>query len=493
MSNTNDYSNWGARTERLQRMAQQNLGIIMTGSKNKQHFRDEKLNYLDSYYENTQYSNLAPFDSDSDALGNHIPLRQRQPRIKFAFAKSLAQRVTSKLIGHRSFPTFKIDESPDDEEFFNLIIKESKLHARILEPVRKCVAVGSSFVRFKIADATFKIDYYDSKYCYPEFQENGQLEKVTIKYVYPDKQDKDPQGNPKRKWFKLELNTMSEILFDNPEFNPAAKDEPKFEVIEEVQHGFGFVQGEWLRTSEKPKSPDGYSLIEDVTGFIDELNYSISQSSKAISYNQDPQLVFKGMNEDEVGNVVRSSAKSWVLGREGEAGFIESNLIGAEKALALRDKVKMHIGDISRVLLLDPEKIVGSAQSAKAMEILHGPFVDLVEELRPMIGDSIKSLVLKMGIACLMASKLGIESPIQFPEGYQPKSLDITLKWPEIFPLTIEDMQKKVGLATSAHTGRLISRFTAMRYIQEIFDIKNIDEEAAQIDKEPTINPFGGF
>lgn len=486
-------SEWGERSGRLQRMAQQNLGIVMTGSVKKQMYRTDKLNLLDSYYENQQYGNLAPFDTDTDSLGNHIPLRKRAPRIKFAYAKTLAQRVASKLVGLKSFPAFTIPDSPDDEEFFKLVISESKLRSRIIEPVRKCLAVGSVFVRFKIVEATFKIDYYDSKYCYPEFQENGQLERVVVKYVYTDKTDLDSKGNPKRKWFKMELNTMSEILFDNPEYDPAEKSEPKFEVVDEVEHGFGFVQGEWFRTAEKPGSPDGYSLIEDITDFIDELNYNISQSSKAISYNQDPQLVFKGMTTDEVGDVVRSSSKSWQLGRDGDASFIESNLVGAEKALALRDKVKNHIGDISRVLLLDPEKIVGSAQSGHAMEVLHGPFVDLVEELRPMFGDSIKALVLKMGLACLLAKSLGMDSPIQFPPGYRPKSVDIIIKWPEVFPLTIEDMQKKVSLATSAHTGRLISRFTAMRYIQEIFDIKNLDEEAAQIDKEPVINPFGGF
>lgn len=487
------HQDWNNRRSRLNRHVQQNLGVIYIGKNENQIYRKKSLHVLDTYYNNKQYDGMPDFDVDCDSMGTHIPIRKRQPRIKYSYAKNLVQRVASKLLGVANFPSFKVDDSPEDEEFIKAVINNSMIRSEMIEPMRKLLAVGSVFVRFKIDSGVFKISHYDSKYCYPEFQPNGELERVVVKYIYQDENERDEKGNFVKKWFKAEFNTVSEVLYDNPPYVLGTKQEPVFEVVEEFEHELGFVQGEWLTTSSGNHSPDGYSLIEDITDFIDELNYSISQSSKAISYNQDPQLVFSGMNDDEMQNVIRSSTKSWNLGREGSAQFVESNLTGADKALLLRDKMVHHISDLTRIVLLDPEKIVGSAQSAKAMEVLHGPFKDLVEELREPVGKHFIKIVTKLCLICFLADKMGIVSPIVIPPGYSPQSFNIVLKWPELFPLTIEDMQKKTNLAVSAHNGRLISRFTAMRYIQEIFGIQNLEEEAAQIDKEPVFNPFGGF
>ena len=250
------------------------------------------------------------------------------------------------------------------------------------------------------------------------------------------------------------------------------------------------MQGEWFSTTG---DGDGYGVVSDITDFIDEINYSLSQSSQAVSYNQDPQLTLNKLDESEMEGLIRSSTKAWNLGRDGEARFLESNLSGVERAIELRDRMSQNIQDIARIVLLDPEKIVGSAQSAKAMEVLHGPLKDMVDELRIPIGDSMKKLVLKMGIATLLASKQGIDTPIIIPPGYQPTSLDIQLDWPPIFQQTIEDLQKKVQVAVSAASGNIISRKTATTFIAKDFGIMDVEAEHQEIAAQPVFNPFGGF
>ena len=54
------------------------------------------------------------------------------------------------------------------------------------------------------------------------------------------------------------------------------------------------------------------------------------------------------------------------------------------------------VGQITGVILLEPEKMASYAQSGKALTVLCQPFVDLVEELVPSFEKSIKNVIAKM-------------------------------------------------------------------------------------------------
>ena len=161
--------------------------------------------------------------------------------------------------------------------------------------------------------------------------------------------------------------------------------------------------------------------------------------------------------------------------------------------MELRDKMKMGVQDLTRVVMLDPEKIVGSAQSAKAMEVLHGPMVELVEELRPQLEKHLQSLLLKLAMTTLLMNSRGDIVPIEIPAGYVPKSASLTFVWPPIFPLTMQDLQQKVSIASSATGANLISRETATKWLAKDFGVENIEEEIAKIAAQPQLNPFGSF
>lgn len=466
---------------------QKSLGVIAATQPQRLMVRDPKLEQLDAYFENRQYDHLLPFESDKDADGSHIPLRRRKPKIVFPYGRTLAARVTAKLIGQSVWPKFEIKELPDDEEFFRLLIEHSELKTELLEPFRKILNTGCGYLRFYLSDGAFKFQFYDAKHCYPTYQENGELELVRVRYVYEDAEDVDSMGRPKAKWYQVDFGTMSEILYDNPEY--VEGQDPEFSEVTRQDHELGFVQGQWFSTTGKG---DGYGLISDILQFIDEFNYSLSQSSKAVAYNQDPQLAVSKLTEDEMGVLIRDSAKAWNLGREGDAKYLETNLSGVERAIELRDKVGHNVQDITRIVMLDPEKIVGSAQSGRAMEILHGPLKDLIDELRGPMGKGLLDLVVKMGLAVLISAQRGIAVPFEIPPGFKLQGLPV-LKWPAIFPETVQDQQQRIQLAVSASTANIISRRTATRFVSDIFGIDDVDAEVNEINSQPVINPFGGF
>jgi len=476
---------------RAELKAANNLGTVLKKEEGSLQFRRPDLDVLDAYYEGRQYSGKPDWDAGSQD-GQHVPIRDRKPRLQFNFAKVMCSRIAAKLVGNKTFPLMKVEDDPDTEEFINIIKRSSRIKAQLAEPVRRMCASGSVLVRFSIIGQTYKIQHFLSKWCFPEFDAAGNMEKVKIQYVFEDHEDLDEKKRPKRKWFRMDLMKDKDILFKPKEFDKD-EGEPKMEIQEVADHNLGFVQAEWLRTSESPNSIDGDSLIADILGFVDELNYNLSQTSTAIQYNQDPQLLLNGMDEEEVDELIRSSQKAWQLGREGKAEFLEAGMSGVEAAEGFRDKIRVAVQDLARVILLDPEKMVAHAQSAKAMEVLHGPMVELIEEMRPMLEKGIQSIMLKMALATLIQNERGAVVPVQIPKGYQPKSLELTLTWPEIFPLTLEDLRTKVSIATTVSNANLISRETMMKWIAGDFGVENFEEEVEKVANQPVINPFGGF
>lgn len=468
------------------------LGVLLGKIDGSKHFRRKDLDLYDAYYEGRQYAGKPGWDSSVSQDGQHVPVRERAPRLQYNFAKVMCSRIASKLVSRRNFPTLKIEEDPDTEQLVNLIKQQSRIRAHLAEPIRRMCASGSVLVRFSLVGQSYKVQHYLAKWCFPELDPQGNLEFVKIQYVWEDHEDLDEKKRPKKKWFRMDLGKDKDVLYKPKEFNKDEQ-EPKFEVEQVAEHKLGFVQAEWMRTSENPNTIDGDSLLTDILGFVDELNYNLSQSSTAIQYNQDPQLLLKGMDEEEVEALIRSSQKGWNLGREGDANFLEAGMSGVEAAAEFRDKIRLGVQDLARVVMLDPEKMVGHAQSAKAMEVLHGPMVELIEEMRPMVEKNIQALMLKMTLATLIQSQRGVITPITVPPGYQPKSLNLTLDWPEIFPPTMEDLRTKVSIATQVASGNIISRETMMKWLAKDFGVENIEEEIERVANQPVINPFGGF
>lgn len=482
---------WAGLSRSAKRVAN-TLGIV-AGRPVVRTCRSDKIEKLDKYYDGTQYDHLIAWDTamQASADGDYISVRSRKPRIHYKLAAAMCEKVASLLIGGGRFPQVRIEDDPDTEEFLKLVMKRVAFKSMLIEPLRRQMAAGSVFVRFYFVEGSAKLEHYLSNYCYPTFQPNGELENVRIQYVWEDEVDRDSQGNPTKKWYRLDLGMMSETLYDTPDYQEAV--EPSFVPVSTVAHNLGYVQGEWFRTAQDKHSPDGYGLFEDVLDFLDELNYSLSQSSQANSYNQDPQTLIKGMDSDEIENLVRSASKAWNLGRDGEASTLDIDMEGVKVAIELRDKMRMHVQDVARVVLMDPEKMATHAESGKALEILHGPLVDLVHELRPMTETHLVNLLLKIAVTMLQLMQAGVDVGIEVPKGWAPASLDVFLKWPAVFPLTIEDLQKKVAVAAAASAGNFISRETACRYVAEDFGVEDIEEEMAKIAAQPVLNPFGSF
>lgn len=451
---------------------------------------------LNAYYEGTQYDELQPWEASNQEGAPYTPIRKRKPRVIYNLPKRICVTFASKLVGENVFPTFKIEgtgqQEVEDQEFLKLLVEESGLRTVMPAAMRRMGAAGAVLLRFRINNfGAIRMEVFDSNYCYPTFDDNGELESVRIRYTYDDPLEQDKDGKAVEKWFQLDLGKGSDILYDNPVYKKDSA--PQFIVKNQVDHQLGFVQAEWFASCEDRHHMDGESLLGGgACSMFDEINYSLSQSSQAVSYAQEPQLTFSGMDVGAVSQLERTSTRAWNLGREGKAGFLEAGLEAVERAQDMRDRVRLAVQDVTRIVLQDPEKLVGSAQSGRALEILNEPLVDLITEIRPLVGKRMSSVLLKLAVACMRNVREGLPAPVQLPSNYVPMNFPtMKLVWPKIFEETTEDIQKRVAIAVSAANANVVSRVKAIEFIARHFNITDVEAEIALIEGQKQFNTFG--
>lgn len=482
---------------RSEKRAANNLGVVVGGAFNYKYrkFRSKTLDVVEKYLEGNQYDHLAPWQ-ECCSTDTYIEIKKRKPSVIFPFAKTYQDRVASKLAGSSVFPSFSVEEDEDTTYFLGLVRKASFFDPKMLDAAKLFVSYTSVFVRFKIMNGSPKLEVLNPNYCYPEFDESGNLTNVVIKYIYETNEIDPATGKMVCKWYKEEVGLNSDILYDNPVFDENKSTEPEFTVVEQVDHNLGMVQGEWFRYGENNYDVDGANepTIKEITGFIDAINYNLSMSDSATNYGIDPQLVFKGLDAEDADRIIKSAEKAWLLGRpESDAKFLEVNGSGLQRAKEMEDRLIKRATDAARIVFLDPEKMVGNAQSGKAMEIMNGPLVELINELRPWFEKGMNALLTKISSVLIYLNMNGAQVSVTMPPGWIPESLQIDCSWGPVFPLTVQDMQQIVSVGLQAANGNIIARDTAAKWIQKMgvdFGVEDWEAETAKINEQKT---FGGF
>jgi hypothetical protein len=470
------------------------LGVTQDGFGHgkKKHYRSEKLKLVEDILEGNQYAGKVDWETAVKSRDPFIPVRDRKPRIIFPFAKVLQDRLASKLVGKSTFPKLKIEEDEEANYLLDLVLDHTFFRAKMLDVAKDFISYTSVFARYKVVDGAIRIEHHNSNYCYPTFSPDGELQEVELKYVY-ETEETDEKGKQVKRWYRAILTQTIDTLFDNPIFEENA--EPEFEIVEEVPHNLGFVQGEWFRWGETTYDHDGqdYPLASQLRGFIDAINYNLSQTDQATSYGMEPQLILNGLTQDEAEELIKSSSQGWIMGRDGSASFLESSGSGVATGKETRESQMKLASDCARIVFLDPEKMAANAQSGKAMEIMHGPMVEMINEIRPWFEKSMVKLLQKIVSTMAILNAQGLELALTMPPKWFPQSLEIKVKWPPVFELTTQDKQQIVAVAVQAATGNIISRRTALKWIQENgvdFGVDDIEMETMIIDNQKT---FGGF
>jgi len=416
-----------------------------------------------------------------------VPVRERKPKLIYPLPKIITDRLNNKITSRTTFPKFLLEEDEETQFFIEELHKATDFRVIMKDAIKNLMTFGSAFVRVKIVNGVMGLACYNPNQCWPKFDDNGELESIEIRHIF---EKKNKKNEIKKYWYRFTMDKQRDVLYDSPEYAPGEK--PTFRKVAEVAHGLGFVQGEWVKFTKNEKLFEGPSVFREIMDFGDDLSYTYTLIGGAVQYGAEPQVLLKGMEDDEIDTLVKRKEKAWALGREGDAQYLESSGAGASAAESFEQTVGRLIQDISRVIMHDPEKFSAHAQSGKAMEILNGPMVELVEEYRPYCEKFFTRLTIKMLVSVVILTKRGMVTDFNIPGGYKPKTFDIQTEWPPVFPLSVQDKQEIVNFWTSLTTNNIVSRQTAL---EKMVSAKVIDEIDIQqeVNLVNTQKEFGGF
>lgn len=420
------------------------------------------------------------FHEERGAGGEYIPLRNRQPSVRYPLARIVVDDSISLLFGDGHFPTV---ESPDAAVRTALadIAQEASLNAVMLEAAR-AGSIGSTAILLRVLRGRIFLSPLDSKFLTPVWdpQEPDRLLRVTERYKvagrvlaargYPDC---DPAG---LYWFARAWDADAETWF-----SPSLVGTPEpagIDTQRSVRHGLGFVPLVWIRNLPGGDEIDGACTFAPGIETGIEIDYQLSQAGRGLKYSSDPMLLIREPAAPD-GALVRGGGNALIVGADGDAKMLE---IGGTAAGAVIEYVRtlreyaleaMHGNRASADRL-------SAAQGGRALELMNQGLVWLADRLRVSYG---------AGLLQLAAMIVGASSVLELRVmGRRLAPLDrearLSLTWPRWTPPTAEDRARDAQTLQTLTAADLLSRETALKSVADVYGIADVATELATIDRQ---------
>lgn len=506
--------------------------------------RQSKLDRREAYFNCTQYEHLR-YNWDGSMRGpsgdmpiqpGYRPLSQKKPDVRFEAARTITQRLSQMMWGKQRFPEIRVEGDDDAEDYVRSLAKESRLSSKLRQCRKLGGAQGTGVMSFSFMKGKPRVQVHNAKHMHPvrwEDKYDLRLGAVLECYKYPvTVRSKEGQPIVKDMYYCRYWDEQVEIIWDPIPREQAEKLEWYSWPKKEVTHGFGFCPVYWVQNLPDDNDVDGVSDCHGQHDKFDGMNRILSNAAKGTLANMDPTLVMHEDRKNNTGLVHKGSGQ--VIWAKGGASLLELKGESMRAGVELFNTLKNLAMDEAEVVIADPEQVAAKAQSAAAMRMVYQPMLVKCDDLReqwgdnaivPLLTDMLRAAKLITGRAegeilttvdgrtmqqsptVLLPDRVkynkaetkGPPKPGERSESEPDQGMDdmapemvprvpgereeITLIWPEYFPATAIDLEKKV-LATSKAAGgttALISQRTAVEHTARDFGITNVDAELAEI------------
>lgn len=443
--------------------------------------------------------------------------RQKRPTAPYHLAKAIVDRFTGLLFSETRKPDVEVEGDPSTDDFLHACMEQCRFWARWREARTIGGASGSVLMTMHLRRGRFVIQSHNPKHVQMLWKDRRALDPhaALILYRYPQEEyTRDPKtGEMTTKvveyLYRRIITEVDDTVYVPVKLEPAS--DLKWEVESCVTHNLGFFPGVWVQNKPVTEQEDGDPDCQGAWQTFDTIDRLLAQMNKSLLLNMDPTLVLK-LDPKEVlaqGNSVRKGSENALyVGSQGNANYLEMQASGIERAGQLVDRLKQNALDVCRCVLIEPEKISGSAQSAKAMEYLYAPMLEQADELRSQWGDNGIIPMLRMmermarevhGRRLVVANKEFVQKLDLPPKADgTPRTIGpggwIRLKWGQYFSPTETDRQTEISNVTSAKSGGLIDKETAVNRGAVIFavqDAKAMFEKIKREEAEEASRMFG--
>lgn len=490
--------------------------------------RQVRLSELESYARGRQYDGLPSWWSED------VPLWERAPCIVYPIAGVAAQSNVDLC-----FPAgelFAIDYEPSGDVAPSGIVAVNAAIAGIVKCLKFAATARAALYRAQITGTACAIngvrnglpfcDLLDAKSCTPEYNSNGILRSVFVRYLFHRTVRNGAEYDTEIMIYRRLINETDDIVYLAA---PASDNgvEPELVPDESVSgpHGIGFCPVVWFRFQSLhcgAHSVDGDAIHTDALDEIRALDIARSQWHRGALYSE-PQVVEIGVESNEptgaMGRVADGIAMSefggeispynkrlgTVGGRSPAAkksgpghiwnypqGATVSYLTAGEGALSAQsanyENLRATVQDILAVVQLDPLSLkFASSVSGKSLEALRKRQTDRCSVYRVDFAEGFVTPVIAMHLEIMRlvdsaaGYNLKIANAASSALGNRPVSpLDVI---PRYLPFFGDDIGTNVAMlamardATSTATGpALITKAVAVRFIAKIFGATNPDQ-----------------
>jgi hypothetical protein len=477
-----------------------------------QRYRDATVAEL--YYLGKQYEDKRSWWDRS------VPLRDRKPLIIVPLFKDAIESLARFTWGGHRFPALLVPASQEDgssvgpllnkddahtlTKFANNVVRAGRLARAAREFTRKALITTSAAIILGARGGYLTTHVETGKHCTPEFDPNqpGRVKRLTILYQYPKEEQLSLTSSRTRMyWYRRVVDENADTTFKEiPVQSGATPDSWEADPERTVEHGLGWCPAHWVRTLPDDADPiDGRPVIDpQLYPMLDDINYVVSQRSRAVRYGCDPKKLAAGIAQNEKDQLEKQGAgETWFTqSPDAKVSFIETIGYGVQRATEHLNDLTTVFREAVSVVKADPKTTSGNI-SGVVLEFLHAPMISLASDLRADLGDDGYCMLVAM--AMRLAHDLraqdkdlwieGIDQAVPILDRSQQRKgawLDapLTIQWPAFFPETEQDKAARVQYTNQALQGELVGRTTATRQVAPIFDIEDVEAEQDAINDD---------
>lgn len=455
-----------------------------------------------------------------------LTARQKRPTAPYNLCKAVVDRFTGLLFSDQRRPDIDVEGDEDTQDFLRAAADQMRMWSRWRQARTMGGALGAVLVTVHLRNGEFSMEVHNPKHCQVVWADRRSLKPAGVLkiYRYPVEEDviDEKTGEVKgvRTVFYLYRRIISE--YEDVVYKPVRLDGDNtnldWEEESRIQHDLGFFPGVWVQNMPVLEREDGEPDCAGAWQNFDTLDRLIAQMNKAVLLNLDPTIVLAVDPKvvDAQGGVRKGSDNALQVGQGGSAAYMEITGTGITAGRETYNTLKANTLDVVRCVLVDPEKISGSAQSAKAIEYIYAPMLEKADDLRAQYGDQgvvpLLQIVEKIArkydgqtvdIGAGRAGQYRFRLPPRKDEEtgtLVPRKLGpggfIAITWGPYFAPTEMDKQAAVQNIVAAKVGGLLDTETAIRKVAAILDVADPEQVLAKVREEEAklaTDALGGF
>jgi len=434
-------------------------------------------------------------------VGDRTPLRFQRPSVQYDLPELLVNRPTSLLFGEGRTPkvTLQSHDGSDTEEvnqWLASIAEESSLWFRFLIASRLAAIGGACAITWCLAagegdeGGVFEVEAHRSADCTPTFDPRRHAKLTLLRKQYRFARDEVVIESGERRtvrasfWHREEWDAQEHRVWEPARDVPGK--EPAWGTPSVAVHGFGFVPAAWVRLEDGLcNDPFGVSHLAGCADLVEDIDRVLTQKSRAIFFNQDPERLYFGLSEQQRATLVGGQGQRFLPSKNAgaDASVVEYSGEGQRVAEEHVQAQAKRVLETKRVVSPDPDKLLAAARSGSALEALNAPMLELVGEWRVPFGNAVKEICGQWVRAARSGAlaRLGtLETPLPavIPAGR------ISLQWGAAFPLTPEDLASIANTSATLLDAGLCDRNTLVKWLSVRFGWGDVEEILEALDGE---------